>query len=60
MINSFETTIRIKRIEICDLMLACLAARDIANDGGKKWMKLHDKLKNQLNELDNQLDMLCE
>lgn len=54
--NQFETTIRLRRIDICDLMLACLAAEQTANDGGKKWAELHDKLKKQLDELDAQLD----
>ena len=54
--NQFETTIRVQRIDICDLMLACLAAKEAATDGGKKWDKLHDKLGAQLAELDAQLD----
>lgn len=54
--NNFKTTIAVKRIDICDLMLACLAAKNAANDEGKKWDRLHDLLKEQLNELDAQLD----
>lgn len=54
--NNFKTTIEVKRIDICDLMLACLAAQEAANDGGEKWQKLHDKLQAQLDELDAQLD----
>lgn len=54
--NNFNTTIEVKRIEICDLMIACLAAKQMANDGGEKWDRLHDKLKAQLDELDAQLD----
>ena len=54
--NHFETTIKLQRIDICDLMLACLAAEQSANDGGKKWAELHDKLERQLTELDAQLD----
>lgn len=54
--NYFETTIKVKRIEICDLMLACLAAKELSNDNGEKWDRLHESLKNQLNELDKQLD----
>jgi hypothetical protein len=58
--NSFETAVQLKRIDICDLMLACLAAQSLANDGGEKWNKLHEKLKKQLNALDAQLDMISE
>jgi hypothetical protein len=54
--NNFKTTIEVKRIDICDLMLACLAAKEAANDEGKKWDRLHDLLKEQLDELDAQLD----
>ena len=54
--NAFETTIRVQRIDICDLLLACLAAKEAAGDGGKKWDRLHNKLKAQLDELDAQLD----
>ena len=58
--NQFKTTIEVRRIDICDLMLACLAAKDIAGDGGAKWDALHDKLKTQLDELDNELDKVCD
>ena len=58
--NQFATTIQLRRIEICDLMLACLAAKDAASDGGKKWDELHEKLKWQLNYLDMQLDEIIE
>lgn len=56
--NEFKTTLQVKRIDICDLMLACLAAKELANDSGTKWDRLHDELKRQLNELDTQLDEL--
>lgn len=57
--NDFKTTVNVTRIEICDLLLACLAAKEMANDGGKKWDRLHDKLKEQLEELDSQLDEIA-
>lgn len=56
--NGFETTLKVTRIEICDLMLACINAQYAANDGGAKWAKLHDSLKAQLDALDAQLDAL--
>lgn len=56
--NEFKTTLQVKRIDICNLMLACLAAKELANDEGKKWDRLHDELKRQLGELDAQLDEL--
>lgn len=57
--NEFKTTLQLKRIDICDLMLACLAAKELANDDGKKWIRLHDELKRQLNELDEQLTQIA-
>ena len=54
--NHFETTIKVKRIEICDLILLCgLKAVDDPKHTSK-WQRLHDKLKSQLDELDKQLD----
>lgn len=58
--NYTEAKIELKRIEVCDLLLACLAAKELSNDGGKKWDRLHDKLKAQLEELDNQPDDIIE
>lgn len=54
--NSVETSVRMKRTDICDLLLACDAAKVLSNDGGEKWDKLHDLLISQLDELDRQLD----
>ena len=54
--NEFKTTIQLRRIDICDMMLACLAAKELANGEGKKWDRLRETLKSQLEELDRQLD----
>ena len=54
--NESETSIKARRIDICDLMMACTLAKQAANDGGRKWDKLHDLLKSQLDELDRQID----
>ena len=53
--NEFKTTLQLRRIDICDLMLACTAAEQLSN-GAEKWDRLHDELKRQLEELDKQLD----
>lgn len=54
--NHFKTTVELERIDICDLMIACLAAKECANDKGEKWDRLHEKLRSQLEALDKQLD----
>lgn len=54
--NTVETSVKMKRIDICDLMLACDAAKELSSDGGGKWDKLYDLLRTQLDELDRQLD----
>lgn len=53
--NEFRTALNVTRLDICDLLLACLAAKEQANDDGRKWIRLHDKLQTQLEELDEQL-----
>ena len=53
--NQFKTTISITRGELCDLLLATIAAQQASNDGGKKWIALHEKLHKQLEDLDNDL-----
>lgn len=52
MLNGMTMNVNLKRIEICDLMIACTCAEYSANDGGKKWKNLHDKLEQMLNEFD--------
>lgn len=58
--NHVSTSVKLERIDICDLMLACTMSQFSANDGGKKWARLHDKLKQQLEDLDRELDQLEE
>jgi len=50
--NNKIMTLELKRIDVCDLLLACLAAKEMANDEGKKWTRLHDELKDQLKAFD--------
>lgn len=58
--NDFKTHIEVTRMDICDLMLACTGSQFRANDGGQKWIKLREKLKMQLDELDSQIDKIIE
>lgn len=59
--NEFKTTIQVTRLDICDLMLACSLVRgNLTNGNGEKWEKLYNELERHLDELDEQLDMVCE
>ena len=51
LLNQRTYTLKLKRIQICDLILAmtCLAA---GNPDATKWQKLHDELVVQLNNQD--------
>lgn len=50
--NYEEMTLTLTRIEVCDLLLACISAEEVS--GAEKWMKLHDKIKKQLDKADEQ------
>lgn len=50
--NELEMTLTLTRKDVCDLLLACLAADDAAGGNAKKWDKLHNNLKKQLNAFD--------
>ena len=53
MTNEKIVTVKIKRIELCDLLLACTALDDVTDETTKKWAKLHDKLKEILDDYDS-------
>lgn len=46
--NSRTVTVKITRRELVDLLIACTACSENANDPANKWNKLHDKLREQL------------
>ena len=49
--NEKTVTLKLKRIEVCDLMLACTIIKH-SNESTTKWGKLHDKLDDILREFD--------
>jgi hypothetical protein len=54
-LNQKTVTCKLKRIEVCDLLIACTAISSAAKkDGetGHKWDNLHDKLKQILDSFD--------
>ena len=50
-LNLKTVSLKLKRIEVCDLMLACTVLSD-NNENTKKWNDLHDKLQEILKEFD--------
>lgn len=50
-LNQKVVSLKLKRIEVCDLMLSCTALSD-ATENTKKWDDLHDKLQEILKEFD--------
>lgn len=54
-INQKTVTVKIKRIELCDLLIACTAVSTAVKESGetgKKWDDLHDKLEAILQDFD--------
>lgn len=48
--NQREMTLKLTRIEVCDLLLACTAVAQETE--AKKWSELHDKLSQMLDKFD--------
>lgn len=52
--NEKTMTLKLKRIEVCDLLLALTLVSQ--NSDAKKWKKLHAKIKQALSEFDEIID----
>lgn len=48
--NQKTMTVKLERIDVCDLLLACTALKQETD--AKKWGDLHDKLKTALEAFD--------
>lgn len=48
--NQKPVGLTLKRIELCDLLIACGAARRLS--GAEKWHELHDKIAAILDQFD--------
>ena len=46
--NMRTRTLKLSRIQVCDLLIATTALREF----GEKWEKLHDEIRNQLDKQD--------
>lgn len=56
--NNEIYTVSLSRIDICNLMTACThIVHDFpaGSDGAKKWVRIHDELKAQLEEADRKM-----
>lgn len=49
-LNQRTITLKLTRIEVIDLMIACIAVSEASD--AEKWNKLHDKLEEYVNALD--------
>ena len=58
--NEFKTTVTLRRIDICDLLIACTALSNEQENEDNKWAKLHSLLESQLKDLDAALDQIIE
>lgn len=63
--NQRTVTVKMKRIDLCNLMIACASADRIAKENAAErgeiidrtnWENLYDFLKQHLDELDEKLD----
>nr|DAH24690.1 MAG TPA: hypothetical protein [Caudoviricetes sp.] len=51
-LNARPVNVKISRLDLCDLMLACTVLDTETDTENTKWEKLHDKLEAILNEFD--------
>ena len=50
--NQMTVKANLKRIDICDLLIACRVVDEATDKDNTKWAELHDKLKAILDEFD--------
>ena len=55
-LNEKTVTVKIKRIDLCNLMLACTFLQ-ASGEGTTKWGKLHDKLEEILDDFDSKQEI---
>ncbi len=58
-LNERTVTVTMKRIELCDLLIACTSLAHLMNQIGNspaKWNKLHNTLAEALKEFDKEQD----
>lgn len=56
-LNEKTVIVKIKRADLCDLLLACTALNRAADENTKKWAELHGKLKEILDSFDSKQEI---
>lgn len=56
-LNQKTVTVKMKRVELCDLLMACTALDEETSADNHKWAKLHDKLKEILDDFDSRQEV---
>lgn len=52
-LNQKTVTVKMKRIDLCDLMLACTVLDNATDENTTKWARLHDQLKEIIDDFDS-------
>lgn len=52
-LNEKTVTVKMKRIDLCNLMLACTVLDNATDENTTKWATLHDQLKEILDDFDS-------
>ena len=52
-LNEKTVTVKMMRRDLCDLILACTAIDQATDENTTKWAKLHDQLKDILDDFDS-------
>ena len=56
-LNERTVSVKIRRIDLCDLLLACTVLDCKTDPDTKKWAKLHDKLAAILEDFDSKQEI---
>lgn len=56
-LNERTVSLKLKRIDLCDLLIACSDLRFRTEPEGQKWADLHDKLEAILEDFDSKQEI---
>lgn len=55
--NARTVTVKMKRTDLCDLLIACTALDKGTDENTTKWAKLHDRLQEILDDFDSKQEI---